>query len=263
MPNLSRHLSIMIMLLLVCAAFTTNAAAKERFTLYTYHNKPPYYFGSIPSGREDHATTGIYRDFVAYLNAHLRDIEVHVEFSPRVRLEGDLRKGQLNGAIIGVNPLWFKDKGKNRYLWSGSFMKDKDVIVVKAGERFPYAHPRDLEGKSLALPRGLYFWGVTERIKEGKILVFETNSDMQNLGMVEFGRADATIISILSAQYFFTQRLAGGVLNILNTPHDQFDRMILFPKSKRRQFEMLNHYVNKALKDKDWLNQLKKHGYVD
>ena len=247
--------------LLLSALFSHGVNAKERFTLYTYHNKPPYFFGSIPAGREKTATTGIYRAFADYLNTQLKDIEVELEFSPRIRLEGSLTDGQLNGAIIGVNPLWFKDKERSRYLWSHPFMNDKDVIVVHADEAFDYKHPRDLEGKSLALPRGLYFWGVTERIKQGKILVFETNSELQNLGMVEFGRADATIISILSAQYFFKQRMSQGLLEVLKTPHDQFERMILFPISQKRQFEIINKFIEKALQDENWLKELEKHEY--
>ena len=251
-----------LILLLLGSTAAPSINAKERFTLYTYHNKPPYFFGSIPSGREKYATTGVYRAFVAYLNTQLKDIEIELEFSPRIRLEGSLTDGQLNGAIIGVNPLWFKDKERTRYLWSHTFMKDKDVIVVRAGEAFPYKHPRDLEGKSLALPRGLYFWGVTERIKQGKILVFETNSDIQNLGMVEFGRADGTIISILSAEYLFQQRISRGLLEVLKTPHDQFERMILFPISQRRQFAIINKHIEKALQDDAWLKELEKHNYT-
>ena len=247
--------------LLLSAIFSHGALSQERFTLYTYHNKPPYFFGSIPAGREKYATIGIYRAFAAYLNKRLQEIEVEVEFSPRIRLEGHLTDGQLNGAIIGVNPLWFKDKERSRYLWSSPFMKDEDVIVVHAGDAFPYTHPRDLEGKSLVLPRGLYFWGVTERIKQGKILVFETNSEAQNLAMVEFGRADATIISVLSAQYFFKQRISHGLLEVLKTPHDQFERMILFPISQRRQFEIINKHIKNALQDDVWLKELEKYAY--
>ncbi len=254
--------SCMTILLLACTAFASDAGAKESFTFYTYHNKPPYFSTTNSTGREDQARAGIYRYFVDYLNARMREIELQLKFSPRVRLEGDLRKGLLNGAIIGVNPLWFKDKEKKRYLWSAAFMKDKDVVVVKAGASFPYAHPRDLEGKSLALPRGLYYWGVSERIKAGKIQVFETNSDLQNLGMVELGRVDATIMSTLSAQYFMSQGMSSKALDILHNPHDQYDRKILFPKNKKHQYELLKHYINRALNDDDWLKQLKKYGYV-
>jgi polar amino acid transport system substrate-binding protein len=250
-----------ILLLIAGSVLSSGAFAKERFTFYTYHNKPPYFFGSIPAGREKHATKGVYRAFVAYLNTQLKDMEVELEFSPRIRLEGSLTDGQLNGAIIGVNPLWFKDKERTRYLWSHALMNDKDVIVVRAGDNFPYKHPRDLEGKSLALPRGLYFWGVTERIKQGKILVFETNSEIQNLGMVEFGRADGTIISILSAEFLFKQRITQGLLEVLEAPHDQFERMILFPISQKRQFKIINKHMEKALQDDSWLKELEKHGY--
>ncbi len=259
--NVMRFIIFGLIGLLLCAIAAPSLHAKERFTLYTYHNKPPYFFGAIPAGRENTATIGLYRAFVAYLNRQLQDIEVELKFSPRIRLEGSLTDGKLNGAIIGVNPLWFKDKERTRYLWSDAFMQDKDIVVVRAGKAFPYKHPRDLEGKSLALPRGLYFWGVTERIKQGKILVFETNSEVQNLGMVEFGRADATIISILSAEYLFKQRVSQGLLEVLTTPHDEFERMILFPISQKRQFSIINKHIKKALTDKAWLKELAKYHY--
>ena len=79
--------------------------------------------------------------------------------------------------------------------------------------------------------------------------------------MVEFGCADATIISILSAQYFFKQRTSQGLLEVLKTPHDQFERMILFPISQKRQFDAMNAVIEKALQDSDWLKELEKYHY--
>jgi polar amino acid transport system substrate-binding protein len=259
--NLMRFNVLGLTLVLLGAMCASGAYAKERIKMYSYHNKPPYFLASTSSAYKKPDTVGIYRAFVAYLNSQLQDVEVVLEFSPRIRLERSLTDGKLDGAIIGVNPLWFKDKKRTKYLWSHSFMKDKDVIVVRTGKAFPYEHPKDLEGKSLALPRGLYFWGVTERIKKGVIQVFETNSDVQNLGMVEIGRADGTIISTLSAKHLFKQRASQGLLEVLKTPHDQFERMILFPANQKRQFSIINKHIEKALNDDVWLKELAKHHY--
>ncbi len=247
---------LLLILLLPVYAFSA-----EPFVFYTYHNKPPYFFGEVPSGREKMAVTGIYQAFVNYINTQQSALKVTLEFQPRIRLENQLNSQKLKGAILGVNPLWFKDKAKTKFHWSAPFMQDRDVLVVKTGNQFDYAHPRDLVGRSLALPRGLYFWGVTERIKEGKITAFETNSDLQNLGMVEFGRVDATILSVLSARYFLNDKKNASVLTLLKTPHDAFARMVLFPKSTQSQYQSLKAAIEKSLTDPAWVNQLAKWGY--
>ena len=244
---------IILSSLLVCSG----GVLANTFTLYTYHQKPPYYFKDA----EDGSTKGIYHDLVQYLNENQRDIAVRLEFKPRKRLENDLTKGQLKGAIVGVNPIWFKDKAKTRYLWTAPLMKDKDVIVVRRGQEFPYIHPRDLEGRRLALPRGLYFWGVTERVKENKIKAFETDSDIQDLSMVAYGRADATILSILTAKYLFNKEFKDEWFSMLETPHDKFERKLLFPKYYKYEYRKLNSLLKKILADEKWINELNKWEY--
>lgn len=225
----------------------------DTFTLYTYHQKPPYYFKK----KEESSVLGVYQALVDYLNRAQSDIFVKLEFRPRIRLENELNSGQLKGAIVGVNPLWFKDKSKTRYFWTEAFMNDQDVIVVRNGQEFPFAHPRDLEGRTMALPRGLYFWGVTERIKEKKIKVFETDSDIQNLSMVAYNRADATILSILTANYLFEKEFKDTWFSILETPHDKFERSILFPRYYKYEYRKLNNLLKKVMSDNEWQSVLK------
>jgi len=232
------------------------AHGSEGFTFYTYHKKPPYTFVGQTQQSHTLEQKGLYQAYVDYLNVHLDGLQIKLKFIPRLRLESQLRSGELDGAIIGVNPLWFNDKDEVDYLWSAAFMQDQDVIVVRAGGAFPYGKPVDLVGRLLALPRGGYFWGVSELIAAGKIQVFETNTERQNLEMLALGRVHGTIMSILSAHYFFNHELKHSKFEILNTPHDTFARRVLFPQYLKARYQQLAAIIKESLNDPLWLEEL-------
>jgi polar amino acid transport system substrate-binding protein len=232
------------------------SASAEVLTLFTYHQKPPYYSdgqGSSSLLEED----GVYGSLAHYLNRVQDSIQVQLAYMPRKQLEKALNEGRLNGAVIGVAPLWFKDKEMETYLWSVPFLKDEDVILVRSGKGFSYKHPRDLEGKTLALTRGLYYWGVTERIKENKITAYETDSSIQNLIMVAHGRADATILSRLTSSYLLKRKLQVNRFEMLSVPHDQFSRRILFPRTLQDEYRALNKWLKLLPEDETWIENLK------
>ena len=236
-------------------AFSVAVEAGE-FTLYTYHDKPPY-FESTHSGYK-----GIYKEFVDYLNNQQSDITVVLSFQPRKRLEDSLHKNKLDGGVLGVNPLWFNDSEKAKYLWSNAFMLDQDVVVTQKTKVFDYKHPKDLIGKRLALPRGLYFWGVSELIVDGKIRVYETSSDLQDLEMVLLDRADATITSQLTFRYFTHNRFSPEQFSVFDTPHDKFERYVLFPRQYNSAYKRLAPVISNAINDPEWLAVLHRYHYA-
>lgn len=242
----------------LAAGLAAVAAAGEDCLLYSYHNKPPYY-AEFETERKV-AGPWIYEDLARYLNERQAEFQVKIKYLPRVRLERDLERGTLNGGVVGVNPLWFKDKDQTRYLWTAPFMEDRDVVVVQQGKAFPYAHPRDLAGKRLTLSRGLYWWGVTELILEGKIQAEETDSDQQNLEKVALGRADATITSYLSFVRLRKDRFPQGGLECLPVPHDRFERRILFPRRFEAQHRAVAAALEGALADPAWRERLAAYG---
>lgn len=233
------------------------AWSAQPITVYSYHNKPPYIL--TPQGKNLSKDGGLYHAFVEYLNGQQDEYELTLEFMPRARLNSLLAQDALDGVVIGVNPLWFKDRPQIRYLWSDAFMQDKDVVIVGAGTNLNYGQPKDLYGRKMALSRGLYYWGVTEGVKSGDIQLYETDSDEQNLGMVALGRVDGTILSELTAEYFFSHVFQKSKFKILDTPHDAFARMLLFPQPFLTQFNVLQALIIKSATDPEWQNQLKKY----
>lgn len=245
---------VMVLLGVICCG---GAHARE-LVLYTYHDKPPYYFHADGNGEN---VLGIYADLAAYLNARQEQYSVRVQFFPRLRLQASLEQGLLDGGVIGVHPPWFQDKEQTRYLWTGPFMFDMDVVVVRKDKPFAYKHPEDLTGKRLSLPRGLYFWGVTELIRQGKIDAEETSSDIQNLQKVALGRADATITSILTYRHLMKHQFCEDELIYLQEPHDRFDRGIFFPKGLEEHYQVINPLLQDILECDAWLGVLEKYDY--
>lgn len=251
-----KHMLLRVQFIWVAMLLAVSASA-DVLVFYTYHQKPPYYYAAHGSSSSE-GEEGVYGSLVRYLNRVQDTIQVQLAYMPRKQLEKALNEGRLKGAVIGVAPLWFKDKEMEKYLWSVPFLKDEDVIIVRSGKGFSYKHPRDLEGKALALTRGLYYWGVTERIKENKITAYETDSAIQNLIMVAHGRADATILSRLTSTYLLKRKLEINRFEMLPAPHDQFERRILFPKTFQNEHQVLNKWLKLLPEDETWIENVKK-----
>jgi polar amino acid transport system substrate-binding protein len=234
-------------------------APGAELVLYTYHDKPPYYLHA--EGAVETPTGGLYAELVNILNTRQKELQLQLAYLPRRRMDRDIDSGTLNGAVIGVSPLWFKDQQQTKYLWTVPLMRDQDVIVVNKGSEFPYKHPRDLAGKTLSLARGYYFWGVTEMVGEGKVFAHETEGDANNFRMLLSHRVNATITSILTFRYYGSDPSIRDALTTLPVPHDQFERMILLPRKFEAQHKLLNRLLRDPEVSKAWLAALRKYGY--
>ncbi len=234
----------------------TNKTPGKSFVFYAYHKAPYLYL----KGETDVISGGIYQNLIDYLNAVQNEVVIELHFMPRPRLQNKLEKGEINGAIIGVNPRWFKDKDHKIYLWSDPFMEDRNIVIL--GKKVPrkYTKPEDLIGLRMALSRGLYYWGVSELIAENRIKVIETDSDRQNLEMLDLGRIDGTVTSYLTYNEV-TKGMDTSNLQVQEILQDSFGRMILFPKKMQQQWNILAPYLKNILKDSKWLATLNTFGY--
>lgn len=245
-----------------CAAAGEGAPARRaEVVFYAYHDKVPYCVRETTDAGETYS--GIYADLVRYLNERQDACRIRLEHLPRVRLERELELDTLDGAVVGVHPVWFRDADQTRFLWTSPFMRDEDVVVVRRGQAFAYAHPRDLAGRRLSLPRGLYFWGVTEMARDGELDVEFTDREVQNLQKVALGRADATITSVLTLAQLGAEHSLGAQLERLPEPHDRYDRRLLIPHRLANIHAILAPLLEKAMEDETWLDMLGRYGYSE
>ncbi len=232
--------------------------AKE-LIFYTYHDKPPYYFSKKNTQLSPNRPhLGLYQAFIDLLNQQQDQWQIRLQYIPRKRMDLHLQAKTLDGAVIGVNPLWFRDKQQTRYLWSQPILWDVDVIAVKAEEGFPYHHPDDLINKLLALPRGYYFWGVSENIAGGQQKVIKATSELQNLKLVASRRVDATILSAKTLRFYESTVFPPNTFHTLNNPHDRYFRAILFPSKVSAAYESLEPLIKALSISPEWQEATRK-----
>jgi len=79
------------------------SAQKINVDVFVYHLKPPFIVSNTNK-------LGLYFDFSAYLNSKTDKYHFETVFVPRKRIEIMLDSDKFEGILLGVNPVWFKDK---------------------------------------------------------------------------------------------------------------------------------------------------------
>lgn len=220
------------------------AEDSQSVTIYTYHDKPPYYYLNDETGEP----IGIYVDLITAINNRNDRLDFQLRYLPRGRINVLLSSGQLRGGVIGVAPQWFGDPDMSKYLWSDPFMMDKDIVVTRPGLELDYQSPADLQGLTIALANGFYFRGVTELIEAQVIESYNTESEYQNLKMLEAERVDVSIVGELSFRYFLQQDPEHyGQLVVEEIPHDRFQRYLFLVKQGNSDQSQVMNQINQAI----------------
>ena len=223
--------SVYSLLVVLCLTLGSSCIAfsKETLKVYTYHNKPPYFDSQHPQ------KAGIYQNLLDQLNSNQQQFQLELRYLPRKRLNYALEKNKLDGIIIGVNPIWFQDTKREKYLWSVPFMSDRDIFVT-SGKLEKNSAP-DFSGLRFSLTRGNYYKGISEEVNAGRIELIESQSALQSIQMLSHERADISILSQATADYYQVEKLG---LDILKEPHARFERHILFPKNFQHALKVID-----------------------
>ncbi|MES2128311.1 MAG: hypothetical protein V4463_13670 [Pseudomonadota bacterium] len=240
-------------LLLCCLLFAGVRAGAADYTLYAYHLKPPYII-------DRDKQVGLYFDMARYLNQHLTQHHFTTVYLPRRRLEMELELGRLNGMVIGVNPSWFKDDSRTRYLWSPPIVHDEDVVVSLASKPVEYEGPESLVGRHIGLSLGYYYFGVDELVRAGRIQRDDAINEEVTLDKLVRQRVDAAIVTRRTLDILLRTHPAWRKLfHVAKKPHDEFDRMILIPKEFATLAPELTAVLGPLMHDPAWIKMLHSH----
>lgn len=239
-------------LLLFCLLWPAWCGAAE-IILYAYHLKPPYLV-------DRDKRSGIYFDLARYLNTRIAGHTFKTIYLPRRRLEHELELGRLNGLVVGVNPAWFKDESRTRYLWSPTFLRDQDVVVSLAAAPVPYEGPESLVGRHVGLSMGYYYYGVDELVRAGRIQRDDAINEETSLEKLSLHRIEAAIVTRRTLEFLYSHR--GGWsqhFSVAKKPHDEYDRMILIPKEFAFIAPDINAVLGPIMHDPVWAKMV--HAY--
>lgn len=213
--------------------------------LYTYHNKPPF----IVNKEKE---VGLYYDLAEYLSERDKERTYVTVYLPRKRLDRMIDTGYLDGAVIGVSPVWFNDVNQTRFLWLGPLYEDRDEFVSLSATPFEFRGPDSLVGKIVAGVAGYYYFGINEAVNRRVLDRIDTIGERQVLELIAKKRADFGIVS----QSVFTYLKSVGELNeayhFSEQPHDVFLRQTFTLKTAPEIHSALQPLLENLLQDKQW-----------
>ena len=234
-------------ILLLITFMTLSLYAKEKMpvNVYVYHLKPPF-ITDLENKK------GLYFDFSHYLNSKSENYHFSTTFIPRKRIEHMLENSLFEGVLLGVNPIWFKDKSESKYLWTQSIFADKDEVISLREKPVEYTTPSSLEQYRLGGFRGFYYYGINELVAQNKIHRTDTISEQALINMLKTKRIDCAIISRSTFNYITKENDNRHLFHISERPHDTYARKILIlPKDKSIHHE-LKLIIEYMKKDKIW-----------
>lgn len=236
MPNF-----VVILLLLLLMSLSLNAKEEgkrihtsEKVYVYVYHLKPPYI-------EQLELETGLYFELVELFNRSQSKYQFVAQFVPRKRLNREIANNTLDGMILGVHPVWFKDKQKTRFLWTRPLLHDQDEFISHISKPFDYAGKKSLYEKNIGGVRGYHYFRVAPVLKDGKAKLTPTSSELQLLEMLIKQRLDLAVISRATLNYYFSLNPNWrDMVYFSKVPHEQYYRALLSPTSLESQFNIIN-----------------------
>ncbi len=228
------------------------SAQKINVDVFVYHLKPPFIVSNTNK-------LGLYFDFSAYLNSKTDKYHFETVFVPRKRIEIMLDSDKFEGILLGVNPVWFKDKAETKYLWTTSIYQDQDEVVSLAESPVEYTGVESFAGKILGGIRGFYYFGINEQVSQGKITRFDTIGEYELLQMVILKRVDAGIVSRSTLEYLTKLKGWQGKFYLSKLPHDKYERRVLVPHDKKAIFYEISPIIKLLPSDPFWKSILQQY----
>jgi polar amino acid transport system substrate-binding protein len=225
---------------------------KINVDVYVYHLKPPFIIN-------DTYKLGLYFDFSDYLNSKSDKYHFETVFVPRKRIDIMLQDDNFNGVLLGVSPLWFKDKAETKYLWTSNFYQDQDEVVSLHEKPIEYNEAHSLIDKVLGGVRGFYYLGVDELVSKGEISRVDTIGEYELLQMLMFKRIDVGIISRSTLSYLTKAKGWQNQFHVSKQPHDKYQRRILVPRHCVDIYEEIAPIIANISNDPEWKSILQKY----
>ncbi len=240
------------MVFIIAFCIPTVAKQKINVDVFVYHLKPPFIVSNTNK-------LGLYFDFSDYLNTKSNKYHFETVFVPRKRIETMISSKKFDGILLGVNPLWFKDKAETKYLWTSNFYQDRDEIVSLPEEAFEYTTPMSLSGKILGGVRGFYYFGIDELVSKGEITRYDTIGEYELLQMIMLKRVDVGIVSRSTLKYLSKAKNWQNKFYLSQNPHDKYQRRVLVPHNNKAIYDEISPIIDNLDNDSVWQEILKKY----
>jgi polar amino acid transport system substrate-binding protein len=94
-----------------------------------------------------------------------------------------------------VNPVWFGDAARTRYIWSAALFTDEDLVILRPGLRLDYQNISSLRGLTLGGVIGHVYADADPEVAAGRMRREDAISMEHTLRKLLLGRVDVAFLS--------------------------------------------------------------------
>ena len=239
--------SIILCLLALCAIssdFPSFASASQKIDVWCYYCDPPFAIGT---------NEGLKQDFVTLLNEEAKgEFSFELLSMSRKRLDLYLAEGKP-GIVLFVSPIWMKERGKAKFVWSPPILHDRNEIVSRKDNPVDYSGPKSVYGLTMAGVLGHKYKGLDEAIAQGKIIRKNATSMELNLRTVvenrgkDFTTIPSSVLGYLLHKYNYEDRVY-----ISPAPLSKYTRHLLLNTPDRRLKKFIFDFTSTLGNNKKW-----------
>lgn len=234
-----------VLIYIALALFSLPLSAIEPVIIFTYHIHPPFI---VSPGN------GLTFDLADYLTekSHGR-YQFEVAPMSRPRLDTKLTQS-IAGIVPWVDPSWFKDRDRTKFLWTEAhLMRDTTVIVSAKGKSVTYQGPESLEGLRFGGIRGHVYAGIDAAVgKRGPARRVDSDSHTESFQKLLNGLIDVTLLPGSSASYFIKRNDAAAQVFISPEPHSHTVRRVLVLNKRQDVLELVQSVLAQSQDDPAW-----------
>lgn len=232
--------------------FSSVANGEEVIYLYTYHHKPPFIV-------DLEKRQGLYFDLAELLTKQVDNIQFKTVYLPRKRLDHMLKNNTLDGAVLGVSPVWFDDESMTKYLWLSPYYNDSDEFVSLKSSPFEYTGINSLKNKIAAGIAGAYYSYINEFVEEEQMLRIDTTTELNVFKLVKKRRADFGLVSRSTYDYIIKNDLVNDIYHRSKHPHSEFQRSGFVSLKNKEIYDKVKPLFEELQDNTQWQNLLDKY----
>lgn len=232
--------------LVLCLLSAALSAAPQTLPLYTAYLDPP-----LDATSHGNLTAKLALWLSERSGGRYRFVATQMQ---RERLDAQIAQPAWAGAVAWANPRWFNDADQQRFLWTGPFMQDADLVVAQRSRPVEYLDEgRSLEGLTIASVAGHRLPDLDRLIAAGKIKRVDAQRELDALRLLQQGRVDAALVQAISTDYF--RRELPGLerwLHVASQPRDTYWRHLFTAQGNEVLRDFLANQLTALEADPGW-----------
>ena len=237
---MSRALNLLLFCVFSASSWSLSANdSKQNIDIFFYHDKPPLVI-------DKQLATGQYFDVVSCLNNQSSEYSFNAAYVPKPRIEQMIKTSGLEALVLGVHPNWFKDKHKEKYLWSNVILTDQDEFVSLTTSPFHYNDDSSFNGKVVGGVRGFFYKGINTAVKQKTLTRVDTINEKALLYMLLTKRIDFAIVSRSALIHYNKDKEFTNKFHLSTVPHESFTRHIMLTLQQTKLLNHVNTLIDKA-----------------